>query len=307
MTTNETTQATAPISLDVMQELNELSRTITELRHEISKLQNKESHGFEFNAAQDELETVVNTTAQATNSILDQMELLEKFQNDFTKDVWMKAQEQITRVYEACSFQDITGQRLRKVMAIIKIIEFELGIIFKNHETLMGNATPSQNASDVSMIIIKELYALSVKIKETKTEMSLIQDNRFQFSSAHDELNEVSNAVLNATQTILSCAESLEGLGAQLAADKKPQFNDIITRIYEACTFQDLIGQRLSKVIKTLALIDQSLTRIFKDYKDLEPRKPVSDNETVVLENGPQLPKNAPTQHIIDDLFNKKN
>ena len=40
-----------------------------------------------------------------------------------------KLQDATTRIYEACSFQDITGQRITKVVAALKAIEAKVAQI----------------------------------------------------------------------------------------------------------------------------------------------------------------------------------
>ena len=64
-----------------------------------------------------------------------------------------KLQDAVTRIYEACSFQDITGQRITKVVTTLKVIEEKVAHIISTfgpntepcgaHRTAMSPATPT--------------------------------------------------------------------------------------------------------------------------------------------------------------------
>ena len=89
---------------------------------------------------------------------------------------------------------------------------------------------------------------------------------------------------------------------------KREELIQTVTHIYEACAFHDLIGQRITKVMKGLTHIDHALHKIFVGYLgenyDTEDTEIIPEN--AILENGPQLPKRAPTQDVIDAIFNSQ-
>jgi hypothetical protein len=76
-----------------------------------------------------------------------------------------------------------------------------------------------------------------------------------------DELDAVTAGTAQATQKILAAAEEIDQLADNLSAALKGKLEqelaqdiaDSVLRIFEACNFQDLIGQRVAKVMKTLA------------------------------------------------------
>ena len=78
---------------------------------------------------------------------------------------------------------------------------------------------------------------------------------------------------------------------------------DATTRIYEACSFQDITGQRITKVVATLKTIDAKVAQIVGAFSgrrtDEAPAVPV----LAMLENGPQLPGQAMDQSDIDKLL----
>jgi len=74
------------------------------------------------------------------------------------------------------------------------------------------------------------------------------------------ELDAVADGTAQATQRILAAAEEIDQFADNLSAALKGQMerelaqdiSDSVLRIFEACNFQDLIGQRVGKVMKTL-------------------------------------------------------
>lgn len=74
------------------------------------------------------------------------------------------------------------------------------------------------------------------------------------------ELDAVVEGTAQATQRILAAAEEIDQLADNLCAALKGRMeqelaqdiSDSVLRIFEACNFQDLIGQRIVKVMKTL-------------------------------------------------------
>ncbi|CAK0768989.1 chemotaxis protein CheZ [uncultured Gammaproteobacteria bacterium] len=113
-----------------------------------------------------------------------------------------------------------------------------------------------------------EISDISGRIKATKMEIAalrhpLAQEDKFQ--QASEELNAVVSATEVATNTIISCAEELEEIVHELRAQMPEGYqssrvrdmNDVIVRIFEACNFQDLTGQRITKVVRALSFIEE--------------------------------------------------
>jgi chemotaxis protein CheZ len=80
------------------------------------------------------------------------------------------------------------------------------------------------------------------------------------------ELDAVAAGTAQATQKILAAAEEIDQLANNLSAALKGRLErelaqdiaDSALRIFEACNFQDLVGQRVAKVMKTLK-VDEAL------------------------------------------------
>jgi chemotaxis protein CheZ len=123
----------------LLAELEGLGRTIARAKAEIAALSVDDITGAHIPSATDELDAIVGHTAQATNEILDCCEVLEKLQGEVPEAAAATLQDAVTRIYEACSFQDITGQRIGKVVSALKAIESRVEAAVANAS---GRTTP---------------------------------------------------------------------------------------------------------------------------------------------------------------------
>ena len=120
----------------LLAEIEDLAHTIATAKAEIAALRVDDINTSHIPAATDELDAIVAHTAAATDSILEVCETLDDVASALGRDSdavgqasASKLQEATTRIYEACSFQDITGQRISKVVATLKAIETKIATI----------------------------------------------------------------------------------------------------------------------------------------------------------------------------------
>ena len=81
--------------------------------------------------------------------------------------------------------------------------------------------------------------------------------------------------------------------------------------IYEACNFQDITGQRITRVIHALNGIEEKVGAIIEAFGESGDRfipsesvtKAGNKSQDSALLHGPQLPKNAKSQKDIDALL----
>lgn len=126
-------------------------------------------------------------------------------------------------------------------------------------------------ALDVQQIdqIQTEIADISGRIKATKVEMSALRHplaGEDKFIQASQELSAVVSSTEAATNTIMGCAEELEEIVNELKAssdgyqrDRLNDMHEVVVRIYEACNFQDLTGQRITKVVRALSFIEERI------------------------------------------------
>jgi chemotaxis protein CheZ len=130
----------------LLREVEELGRTIATAKSEIATLRVDDITGHDIPFATDELDAIVDHTAQATHAILESCEMLDEVSGIVSGDPAAKLQAATTRIYEACSFQDITGQRITKVVTTLKTIETKVAQIISTFGPSAVEAV--QNAAD---------------------------------------------------------------------------------------------------------------------------------------------------------------
>ncbi len=117
------------LRLSFLQEISCLAETVSAARAEISNLKGDNEFGNPIPEATDELDAIVEHTAVATETILDACEHLDQFASSLPDNQSARVQDETIRIYEACSFQDITGQRISKVVSALKLIETRIEAI----------------------------------------------------------------------------------------------------------------------------------------------------------------------------------
>jgi chemotaxis protein CheZ len=126
-------------------EVEELGRTIAIAKAEIAALQVSDINASHIPSATDELDAIVAHTAAATEAILETCETLDRVAGEVSTEIGQVLQDATTRIYEACSFQDITGQRITKVVATLKTIDAKVAQIvgaFSGRRTEVASAVP---------------------------------------------------------------------------------------------------------------------------------------------------------------------
>ena len=124
---------------------------------------------------------------------------------------------------------------------------------------------------------------------------------------ATDELDAVIGATENASATIMDSCEAIQAIVENSDDATKSGVFEETTRIFEACSFQDITGQRISKVIKTLKDIEatvDNLLNLFSPVNENEKTEATDDRtEDEKLLNGPQLNGQGVSQDDIDKLL----
>jgi chemotaxis protein CheZ len=172
--------------------------------------------------------------------------------------------------------------------------------------TLRGEMTAAE------LSLYAELEGLSRFIRHAKAEIAALRPDEIQdkhLPTAADELDAIVGSTEQATHVILDSVEKIEKASADLKGEPKDAIGNAITNIYEACNFQDITGQRINKVVRTLKQIEDKVAGLVKAFGDEIERAasiaqaPAGEDTDKALLNGPQLPGNANSQADIDALF----
>ncbi|GLR82549.1 protein phosphatase CheZ [Azospirillum oryzae] len=190
---------------------------------------------------------------------------------------------------------------------------------------ILGSMDGDISATDLRLY--KEVVDLAKFIETAKQEIAALQPAEIRdehIRTATDELDAVIGATEKATFAIFDACDAIGAIAGQTDADSSAKLNDQITKIYEACNFQDITGQRISKVVRTLKHIESKVDMIVAAFgsevrQNHAPRlaklaaeeaeaavhyEPMSADEAEQqLLHGPQLPGNAMDQDEIDRLL----
>src|ERR1700761_5051148 len=118
-------------------ELDLIYDAITRTKREIAVLHGKSFSGEEMAKVNGELGAVVGGTEEATQQILEATEAIDNAATalgkntspDQQKLLSEEIQERVVSIFEACNFQDLTGQRIKKVMTTMKFIEHHITVM----------------------------------------------------------------------------------------------------------------------------------------------------------------------------------
>jgi len=179
----------------------------------------------------------------------------------------------------------------------------------------------SAQASKADAKILSELDDLAKYIRAAKREIAAIRPDEVRdeyLPKAADELDAVVEATADATNTIMDTCEVVEGVMGDVSPEVSAKLMDATTRIYEACTFQDITGQRIGKVVLTMKHIEERIDALIDAFgaKSARAKKKMVSKKTSAskqlgqqkitdadLLEGPQLGGKAKNQAEIDDLL----
>jgi chemotaxis protein CheZ len=158
-----------------------------------------------------------------------------------------------------------------------------------------------------------ELAELAQLIESAKHEIASVGADAISdryIPEAQDELDAVIGATEEAAGTILDSAEAIEAACAALTPEAARPIQEAVTHIYEACNFQDITGQRITKVVHTLKQIEGRVHALLGTFAEAGGEMPASMPQPTdgaigdqALVNGPQLPDAAKDQAEIDAIL----
>jgi chemotaxis protein CheZ len=175
----------------------------------------------------------------------------------------------------------------------------------------------NRDVPSIAVSVQDDLNDLAGYIRDTKSEIMELRPE--QISDEHlpvasMELDAIVDATETATNTIMEAAEKIEAVGDELGGDAETALVDATTRIYEACGFQDITGQRISRVVRALNEIEAKVDALLGAFGEegnqaraerhrLREKKLQETRGDGEFLEGPQLVKNAISQDDIDSLF----
>ena len=199
----------------------------------------------------------------------------------------------------------------KKLLSAIERIENNL---LKTQEESEQAQPPQDDIDPIRMSIIE----MSKAIAKTRQEIQSIKadgeaDN--QIVTATEELDSIVEATETATNTILEAAEEIQEAawilreaGAQ--DDQCDKIDNKTTDIYTACSFQDITGQRTTKVVNALCYIENRINAMIDIWGldttssgETNAEKPVETRPDSHLLNGPAKLGEGLAQDSVDEML----
>jgi chemotaxis protein CheZ len=167
-----------------------------------------------------------------------------------------------------------------------------------------------------------ELDLIHDAINRTKREIAVLHGKSFdgqEMAKVNGELGAVVGGTEHATQQILEAVEAIDQAASALSKVNSPEQQKLLSEeiqervisIFEACNFQDLTGQRITKVMTTMRFIEQHINAMMDIWGGVDairahaPAIVDTREGDAKLLNGPKLDGDAghASQDDIDALF----
>ncbi len=162
-------------SNQLYQEIGELAKFINNAKKELQEVQTSQIADKEIPNATTQLDAIIQMTETATGRIMDECDRLGMFHADLRErllamdppldpnamagvdDGLSEAAASITKIYEACNFQDITGQRIQKVVGALQEIErqvLRMVVVFGliQNESSLDEETKAELKQDAELL-----------------------------------------------------------------------------------------------------------------------------------------------------------
>lgn len=161
--------------------------------------------------------------------------------------------------------------------------------------------------------IYREFREIAEYIQNTKSEIGHLQANDLRskhIPEAGNELSAVVTSTEQATTKIMECAEAILEADTSDTEAYQQIVNDKVMDIFEACSFQDITGQRISKVVETLEHIETRVSRFAAAIGAEDSDQPACEKEVRrkkrkkdQILNGPAQEGEGVSQDDIDALL----
>lgn len=162
--------------------------------------------------------------------------------------------------------------------------------------------------------ITDEFSAISFEIKRMKDEIGRLRVSDMKHNripEAGRELDAIVTSTEEATNTIMESAEAIMAADTSDAEAYQAEVTKQVMEIFEACAFQDITGQRISKVVNTLNFIDQRVSKFIEEMRLAQEQEEHQHEETPeerrareLILHGPQHNGEGVSQDDIDALLN---
>lgn len=172
--------------------------------------------------------------------------------------------------------------------------------------------TLDDTVARVDTLLHDEFKSIVGEIASLRREIGNFRPGQMRFEKipeAGRELDAVVEATEDATTAIMEAAETIMAADHTDSEAYKTLVDEKMMLIFEACSFQDITGQRIRKVVRTLGWIEERLGSLSARLKlgedDIAPEAETEDERRMreLILHGPQHKGEGVSQDFVDDVF----
>ena len=188
------------------------------------------------------------------------------------------------------------------------------------HKTskIQGRVARNMETREELELLQAEILNLFNYIQRVRKEVAAItrsDEGNGRFDNMSDQLDAIVQATEDATNSIMEVVEQNTDTIDKIRAKTEDaeivalldELENNSSNIFEACTFQDITGQRVTKIARSVTYVESrvnSLIEIFgKEHLDNVDVETDDKTEDEKMLNGPQFEGEGVTQDEIDKLF----
>lgn len=252
---------------------------------------------------------------------------------ELTEHEYLQMEEALSQTARGRAFLRMRDRRSRVVAAdefhrLAGALEQQVNRLRGVEPGALARAAPAAGVAD-GLKLQQELMSITQVVRETRSDIAALRpadtgSNRIE--AATGELDEIVAATERATTDILNATEKIQEITQSIPRDD-PDIAEMVDaidawsiEIMTACSFQDITGQRTTKVVNTLRYIEQRVNTMIEIWGvdriasasetaglgagDVSSHRKLGDTRPDAhLLNGPLLGGPEVSQDDIDALF----
>ena len=250
---------------------------------------------------------------------------------ELTEHEYLQMEEALSQTARGRAFLRMRDRRSRVVVAdefhrLAGALEQQVNRLRGVEPGALARTAPGGGTAD-GLALRQELMSITQVVQETRSDIAALRpadtgSNRIE--AATGELDEIVAATERATTDILNATEKIQEITQGIPRDD-PDIAEMVDaidawsiEIMTACAFQDITGQRTTKVVNTLRYIEQRVNTMIEiwgvdriasasetaDLGEVSSHRKLGDTRPDAhLLNGPQLGGPEVSQDDIDALF----
>jgi chemotaxis protein CheZ len=173
----------------------------------------------------------------------------------------------------------------------------ELAAAIQPGQAMVANIAEAYRREVADVLKLREeLESIQAAIRETKRHVvsfHTASGHTVTVNHAAGELGAVVIDTEGATNNILAAAERIEMLAGVIQSEttkdamktRAGEIAAIVMSIYEACNFQDLTGQRITRVCETLSFVEERVARMTDVWGGLDSLSQIMTQEIEAMAN----------------------